>query len=57
MIELARQGKVVILITSDMPELLAMSDRIGVMREGSMVEVIDADVTEEELVKKFIGIA
>lgn len=56
MVELAKQGKVLIMITSDMPELLAMSDRIGVMREGSMVEVIDADITEEELVKKFIGI-
>ena len=57
MIELAKQGKVVIMITSDMPELLAMSDRIGIMREGSMVEIMDAGITEEELVKKFIGIA
>ena len=57
MIGLAKQGKVVIMITSDMPELLAMSDRIGIMREGSMVKVIDAKgVTEEELVKEYIGI-
>ena len=32
--ELARSGMAVILISSDLPEVLAMSDRILVMREG-----------------------
>ena len=32
--ELARQGMAVMLISSDLPEVLAMSDRVLVMREG-----------------------
>ncbi len=32
--ELARSGVAVILISSDLPEVLAMSDRVLVMREG-----------------------
>jgi len=34
--ELARAGKAVLMISSDMVELLSMSDRILVMREGSL---------------------
>ena len=35
--ELARAGMAIILISSDLPEVLAMSDRILVMREGRQV--------------------
>ena len=38
MTELAGSGKLIIMISSDMPELLSMSDRIGVMRNGEMVK-------------------
>lgn len=34
--ELVKQGKVVIMITSEMPELLGMADRIIVMHEGKV---------------------
>src|SRR5690606_27049470 len=33
--DLAREGMAVLLISSDLPELLGMSDRIGVMRGGT----------------------
>ena len=36
--DLARQGKAVIMISSDTPELVAVSDRVGVMRNGSLVD-------------------
>ena len=42
--ELASQGKAIILISSDMQELLGMSDRIIVMHEG----VITGELTKEE---------
>ena len=32
--DLARDGVAIIVISSDLPEVLAMSDRIAVMREG-----------------------
>ena len=57
MTELARSGKIVIMISSDMPELLSMSDRIGIMRNGAMVRIVDAQgVSEAELLKEFLGI-
>ena len=34
MVELSKQGKTIIMITSDMLELLSMSDRVMVMHEG-----------------------
>jgi rhamnose transport system ATP-binding protein len=39
--ELAAQGLAVLMISSDLPEILGMSDRIAVMREGRIVETLD----------------
>ena len=56
-LELARAGHFVIMVSSSMPELISMSDRIGVMREGEMVDILDAaDATEDGLLKRFIGL-
>jgi ribose transport system ATP-binding protein len=56
-VELAEQGKTIIMISSDMPELISMSDRIAVMRGGRMTHIIDSEgVKEEELIKLFIGV-
>ncbi len=47
---LAQKGYGIILISSEMPEVLAMSDRIGVMHEGRLVEIFDAkNVTQEQI--------
>ncbi|QYM77743.1 sugar ABC transporter ATP-binding protein [Horticoccus luteus] len=40
--ELARQGLALILISSELPELLALADRIAVMREGGVAGVLPA---------------
>ncbi len=57
MTELAKKGKSIIMISSDMPELLSMSDRIGVMRYGRLVEILDnTGIKEEDLIKRFIGV-
>lgn len=57
LVDLAEAGKAIIIISSDMPELLSMSDRIGIMRNGEMVEIIpNEDVQEEQLIKKFLGV-
>lgn len=50
--ELVRQGVSIIMISSELPELLNMSDRIIVMREGVITgELSKADATEEEVMK------
>jgi len=54
--DLVEKGKCVIMVSSDMPELISMSDRIGVMRNGSIVKIIEnTDISEEELIKYFIS--
>ena len=40
MLQLAKQGLAVILISSDLPEALGMSDRLGVMRGGTLVATL-----------------
>ncbi|MCO6452803.1 MAG: sugar ABC transporter ATP-binding protein [Caldilineales bacterium] len=48
--ELAQQGIAIILISSDLPEVLAMSDRILVMREGRQMGVFDHQEATQEIV-------
>jgi len=40
---LAAQGLAVMMISSDLPEILGMSDRIGVMRGGTLTGVLDGE--------------
>jgi ABC-type sugar transport system ATPase subunit/ribose/xylose/arabinose/galactoside ABC-type transport system permease subunit len=48
--ELARQGLAIILISSELPELLGMCDRIMVLREGRITaELPAADATQERV--------
>jgi len=50
--ELAKQGKSIIMISSEMPELLGMSDRILVMCEGRATGIVDGKrATEEEIMR------
>ena len=57
MAELAAQGLAVIMVSSEIPEILGMSDRVIVMREGRMVaEVSGAQMTPEALVRAAAGI-
>lgn len=48
--ELAAEGMAVVLISSDMPELIAMSDRVLVLREGKQMALLDrAEVAPETI--------
>ncbi len=54
--ELAAQGLAVILISSDLPEVLAMSDRILVMREGRQMDIFERDeATQENIMTAAMG--
>jgi rhamnose transport system ATP-binding protein len=48
--ELAGQGFGIMLISSDLPEVLAMSDRILVMREGRQMGIFNHDEATQETV-------
>jgi len=54
--ELAAEGIGIILISSDLPEVLAMSDRVLIMREGRQMAVLDrADADEETVMTAAMG--
>ena len=54
--DLTKQGVAVLLISSELPEILGMSDRILVMHEGRMVgELTRAEATEERIMAYTIG--
>ncbi len=46
--ELTKSGMAVILISSDLPEVLAMSDRILVMREGKQMGLFEKEEIDEK---------
>jgi ribose transport system ATP-binding protein len=51
--ELTKRGVGIIMISSELPEVLGMSDRIMVMREGTIVGELSRDVATEEGVMKY----
>jgi rhamnose transport system ATP-binding protein len=54
--ELAAAGLSIIMISSELPEILGMSDRAIVMREGLMAGTFErADFTPEKLVRAATG--
>jgi ribose transport system ATP-binding protein len=56
MVELARDGKYIIMISSDMPEIIAMCDRVIVMRQGHIVgEISREKLNEENILSHSIG--
>ena len=44
---LASEGKCVLMITSDMPELISMSDRVVVVRKGKVTAILEKDEINE----------
>lgn len=43
----SEQGVAVVLASSDLPEVLGLSDRIAVMRDGRLAEILDAEGLDE----------
>ncbi len=52
--QLAAQGKAVVMISSEMPELLGMCDRIHVMNEGAFVGELSAAEASQERIMSLI---
>lgn len=51
--ELAAAGKSIIMISSELPEVLRMSDRIAVMCEGRLTKVLDIKDADQEVIMKY----
>ena len=56
MAELRKQGKSIIMISEEIPELLGMADRIIVMKDGAFSGEFmrDSSLSEEDLIAKMV---
>ena len=53
---LRREGKAVILVTHKLREIMAVTDRVTVMRQGAVVaELVTAQTTPREMAEKMVG--
>jgi ABC-type sugar transport system ATPase subunit len=53
---LAGRGLAIVMISSELPEVLGMSDRIAVMHAGSIASVLDrAEATQEKVMALALG--
>ncbi|MBV8328889.1 MAG: sugar ABC transporter ATP-binding protein, partial [Verrucomicrobia bacterium] len=56
MVDLLKQGKAIIMVSSDMPEVISMSDRVLVMKNGRVTaELTNGAITEENILNYSIG--
>jgi rhamnose transport system ATP-binding protein len=56
MTELAARGAAILMISSELPEILGMSDRIAVMRGGTIVSIVDRqDATPPQILALALG--
>jgi rhamnose transport system ATP-binding protein len=53
MMELAEQGAAILMISSELPEILGMSDRVAVMRAGTICAVLDREEATQQRVLEF----
>lgn len=52
MVDLARQGIAIVMISSELPELLSMSDRVMILNEGRVSGILkQEECTQEKIMK------
>jgi putative multiple sugar transport system ATP-binding protein len=53
--QLAAQGKAILVISSEMPELLGITDRVYVMNEGRIVgEMPTSEASQEKIMRSIV---
>ena len=57
MTELAKAGKSIIMVSSELPELISMSNRVLVVRDGAIrCEFSGEQITEESIIREALGV-
>ena len=55
--DLVKEGMAIIMISSELPEIVNMSDRVVVMREGRVSKILErAQISQEEIMKYAVNI-
>jgi ABC-type sugar transport system ATPase subunit len=56
MTELAEQGVAILMISSELPEVLGMSDRVAVMSRGTIARIFErTDATQDGILSAALG--
>src|SRR6185436_15677398 len=56
MVDLAERGLAILMISSELPEILGMSDRVGVMRGGALAGILSrVEATQERVMALALG--
>ncbi|MGE0075581.1 MAG: sugar ABC transporter ATP-binding protein [Sphaerochaetaceae bacterium] len=56
MVDLLKQGMAILMVSSDMPEVISMSDRVIVLKQGEQAgELVGNEITEENILTYSIG--
>lgn len=56
MVDLLKKGMAILMVSSDMPEVISMSDRVIVLKNGEQVgELVGEQITEENILTYSIG--
>ena len=57
MVKLAKEGKSILLVSSDLPELISMSDRVLVIRSGEITDELSGeDINEHNIIVRALGV-
>jgi ribose transport system ATP-binding protein len=54
--ELAHQGVSIIMVSSELPEIVGMSDRVLVLRLGHQAGMLESDITQERIMSLATGV-
>ena len=55
MLNLAKEGKSIMFISSEIAEMLRTCSRMIIMRDGEKVDELDGELTEERVIKSIAG--
>ena len=56
MVDLADEGMAILMVSSELPEILGMSDRVGVMHDGRLAGILPRDqATQESILSLALG--
>lgn len=56
MTKLAAQGVAIIMVSSELPEVVGMSDRVLVMRQGEQAGILEENITQERIMALATGV-
>jgi ribose transport system ATP-binding protein len=54
--QLSEKGVAIIMVSSELPEIVGMSDRVLVMRLGKQAGMLDSHITQENIMSLATGV-